>query len=79
MLGAYVVAWLDRTFALSALRVSALLGQPLHWALCIVIALVGIACGALAVWSFRRKRTTLDPLQPSAATVLVTSGAVSLQ
>jgi protein-S-isoprenylcysteine O-methyltransferase Ste14 len=39
-----------------------------------VIAAAAIAVGLSAVWSFRRARTTVNPLSPHAAAVLVTSG-----
>ncbi len=38
------------------------------------LALLGLFCAGLGVASFRRFRTTVNPLRPAAATALVTSG-----
>ena len=43
-----------------------------------VLALVGVAIAVLAVVSFRRARTTVHPLHPEAASVLVASGVFRL-
>ncbi len=40
----------------------------------VVFAAAAMAIGLSAVWSFRRARTTVNPLSPHAAAVLVTSG-----
>lgn len=42
--------------------------------LALVFALAGAACSMLGVVSFRRARTTVNPLRPDAATTLVASG-----
>jgi protein-S-isoprenylcysteine O-methyltransferase Ste14 len=42
--------------------------------LAIVIALVGFAIGLAAMVSFRRAKTTMNPIKPGAASSLVTSG-----
>lgn len=38
------------------------------------IALLGLACSVAGVASFRRARTTVNPVRPETATALVTSG-----
>lgn len=42
--------------------------------LAVALALPGIACSVLGVASFRRARTTVNPLTPKATTALVVSG-----
>lgn len=42
------------------------------------LALLGLLCAGLGVASFRRARTTVNPLQPAAATTLVISGIYRL-
>lgn len=39
-----------------------------------ILLVAAAAAGLAAVWSFRRARTTVNPLSPHASTVLVTSG-----
>lgn len=40
----------------------------------VVLLVIGLAVGIAGVLSFRRARTTLDPLQPGKASALVSSG-----
>jgi len=47
---------------------------PWHVALCIAVALLGAAVCLAGVLAFRRARTTVDPMQPAAATSLVVRG-----
>lgn len=42
--------------------------------LALAFVAAGIACSVLGVASFRRARTTVNPMQPGAATTLVVSG-----
>jgi protein-S-isoprenylcysteine O-methyltransferase Ste14 len=42
--------------------------------LALILVLAGIICGLLGVASFRSARTSVNPLQPAAATTLVISG-----
>jgi protein-S-isoprenylcysteine O-methyltransferase Ste14 len=43
-------------------------------AVALALALAGAAAGAAGIASFRRARTTLDPMKPEAASSLVTDG-----
>lgn len=47
---------------------------PFRTAFCIALAAAGVAVGLLGICSFRRQRTTVNPLKPDAATALVTGG-----
>jgi protein-S-isoprenylcysteine O-methyltransferase Ste14 len=51
-------------------------GRNLYWALLLLIT--GVACSASGVRQFRRARTTLSPLTPAAASLLVSSGIYRL-
>jgi len=69
MLFAACLAWL-----LSRLAPSLALDVPLHRALAVVIALLGLAFSLGSRAAFKRADTTLDPLHPDHASRLVTSG-----
>jgi protein-S-isoprenylcysteine O-methyltransferase Ste14 len=69
MLFAACLAWL-----LSRLAPSLALDVPLHRALAVVIALLGLAFSLGSRSAFKRAETTLDPLHPDHASRLVTSG-----
>ena len=44
----------------------------------IVMALIGIGAGIAGIWSFRKVRTTVNPLNPSEATHFVSEGIYKL-
>jgi len=59
------LAWLTPTYPL---------GDAVRFGLAGVLALVGLGVSAAGIVEFRRARTTIHPLQPHKATVLVDSG-----
>lgn len=52
--------------------------SPARLWLAATFGLLGVACSVLGVASFRRARTTVNPLRPDAATTLVASGIYRL-
>ena len=45
-----------------------------RWAVSLAIAVAGVACSVVGVWSFRRARTTVNPTKPERASSLVSTG-----
>lgn len=46
----------------------------MRWAVSLAIAVAGVACSVVGVWSFRRARTTVNPTKPERASSLVSTG-----
>lgn len=63
---------------LAALVPGAVAAYPGQLPLVVVATVVGLALMALAVLSFARARTTVNPLRPARASSLVTSGVFAL-
>ena len=61
-------------WAVTALTPSLSFNLPWRAALAIIFSLAGIAVGALAVVTFHRANTTVNPLKPTEASTMVTSG-----
>ena len=52
--------------------------MPMHRVFAACLAIAGVACAVLGVWSFRRAQTTVNPMHPEQASSLVTCGIYTI-